>query len=235
MRLTVAADAAAAAQLAAAEMTRACAAAVAARGRAIVAVSGGTTPWLMLRRFAQADLSWASIYVAQVDERCVARSDARRNVTQLQQILVSHGPLPPANLLPMPADAADLDRAAEQYSAMLAELAGPATILDLVQLGLGSDGHTASLVPDDPALDVTDRTVTITAPYQDTRRMTLTYPVLSGARKRLWLVTGAAKAAALADLLQGRGNAPASRVAREHSMVIADTAAAHVPVDSSTG
>jgi 6-phosphogluconolactonase/glucosamine-6-phosphate isomerase/deaminase len=170
-----------------------------------------------------------------VDERCVARSDARRNVTQLQQILVSDGPLSPANLLPMPADAADLDRAAALYSAVLAELAGPATILDLVQLGLGSDGHTASLVPDDPALDVTDRTVTITAPYQDTRRMTLTYPVLSGARKRLWLVTGAAKAAALADLLQGRGNAPASRVAREHSMVIADTAAAHVPVDSSTG
>jgi 6-phosphogluconolactonase len=234
MRLTVAADAAAAAQLAAAEMTRACAAAVAARGRAIVAVSGGTTPWLMLRRFAQADLSWASIYVAQVDERCVARSDARRNVTQLQQILVSDGPLPAANLLPMPADAADLDRAAAQYSAMLAELAGSATILDIVQLGLGSDGHTASLVPDDPVLDVTNRTVAITVPYQDTRRMTLTYPVLSGARARLWLVTGTAKAAALADLLNGRGSAPASRVAREHSVVIADTAAARMPVESTT-
>lgn len=234
MRLTVAADAAAAAELAAAEMTRACAAAVAARGRAIVAVSGGTTPWLMLRRFAQADLSWASIYVAQVDERCVARNDARRNVTQLQQILVNDGPLPAANLLPMPADAADLDRAAERYSAMLAESTGPSTTLDLVQLGLGSDGHTASLVPDDPVLDVTDRNAAITAPYQDTRRMTLTYPVLSGARERLWLVTGARKAAALADLLTGRGNAPASRVAREHSVVIADMAAAHVPVDSTT-
>jgi len=234
VRLTVAADATAAAELAAAEMTRACAAAVAARGRAIVAVSGGTTPWLMLRRFAQSSLSWASIHVAQVDERCVALDDPRRNLAQLLQILVRDGPLPASNLLPMPADDADLARAAERYSAMLAELAGPLTTLDLVQLGLGSDGHTASLVPDDPVLDVADRSVAITAPYQGTRRMTLTYPVLSGARERLWLVTGAAKAAALADMLNGRGNAPASRVARKHSVVIADSAA-HAPVNAAAG
>jgi 6-phosphogluconolactonase len=230
VRLIIGADPAGAASIAAGEIARACQAAVAARGHAVIAVSGGETPWLMLRDLRAVTLPWGAIHIVQVDERCAARGDPQRNLTRLEEILVREGPLPAANLWSMPVDDTDRITAAADYQAALEARFGRPLRFDLVQLGLGTDGHTASLVPDDPVLDVTDRDVAVTAPYQGLPRMTLTYPVLARARERLWLATGASKAARLAELLSGTGKTPAIRVARDHTTVIADTASAPSPV-----
>jgi 6-phosphogluconolactonase len=224
VRLIRAADASAAAALAADEVANACRAAITARGTAVIAVSGGETPWRMLERFRTLDLPWDRIHVAQVDERMAPRGDLRRNLTRLQRILVDEGPLPRGQLLAMPVDAGNPGVAAPEYQRRLEEVAGRPLTLDLVQLGLGADGHTASLVPGDPVLDVIDRDVATSLPYQGQTRMTLTYPALDRARRRLWLVTGAAKAASLAELLTGDppSHAPASRVSRAETVVVAD-------------
>lgn len=227
MRLIRAADAGAAAVLAAAELAAACRAAVDERGIAVVAVSGGETPWRMLEHFRASALPWRRVHVTQVDERVVARDDPRRNLARLEQILVVDGPLPGGNLLAMPVESDDLPGAAARYQHQLEQVAGRPATFDVVQLGLGADGHTASLVPGDAALGVTDRDVAVTGEYQGLRRMTLTFPALNRARRRLWLVTGAAKASRLAQLLDGdAGNdAPALRVDRTEATVVADAAA----------
>jgi 6-phosphogluconolactonase len=224
MQLTVGDDAQMAAQLAAQHLVRACTEAVKNRGRAVIAVSGGETPWRMLQEFSRARLPWSRVFVAQVDERCVPRGDAQRNLTRIEQELVHAGPLPRAHLLAMPVDAANLEAAAGAYALELAQQAEGT--LDLVQLGLGVDGHTASLVPGDAVLQVEDRDVALSGPYQGTRRMTLTFRALCAAQERLWLVTGEAKAPALAALWSGQGDAPAIRVTRERSTIVADRAAA---------
>lgn len=227
MRLIRAATPADAAALAAEEIASACRRVVAARGTAVIAVSGGATPWRMLERFRAFDLPWKHIHVAQVDERVAPRGDPRRNLTRLEQLLVAEGPLSPAHLLAMPVEAHDLEAAAAAYQRQLQALAGQPLALDLVQLGLGTDGHTASLVPGDPVLAVSDRDVALSGEYQGLRRMTLTYPALARARERLWLVTGADKAERLADWLAGdrSSDAPASRVPRADSTLVADLAA----------
>lgn len=219
-------DPAQAAELAAREIAAACREAVARRGRAVIAVSGGETPWLMLGGLSGLDLPWDRTWVAQVDERVAPRGDPRRNLTRLEQALVSGGPLPARHLLAMPVEAADLPAAAAGYQATLEVLAGRPLALDLVQLGLGTDGHTASLVPGDAVLEVANRDVAICSEYQGLRRMTLTFPALDRARRRLWLVTGAGKTRPLHELLAGTGDAPAVRVARPDSLVVADAAAA---------
>jgi 6-phosphogluconolactonase len=226
LRVIRAPDAASAAALAAQQIAAACREAVDARGHAVIAVSGGTTPWLMLEHLAGLELPWASIHLAQVDERIAPRGDARRNLTRLERTLVTDGPLPRAHLHAMPVEAASAATAAADYQRLLEQMAGRPATLDLVQLGLGVDGHTASLVPGDPVLEVADRDVAIGAPYQGLPRMTLTYPALDRARRRLWLVTGAEKAARLAELLAGApGDAPAVRVSRADAIVVADAAA----------
>jgi 6-phosphogluconolactonase len=215
-----------AARIAADELTRACAAAIAARGRAVIAVSGGSTPWLMLREFVSRALPWPSIVVAQVDERRVPRTDERRNLTRLEQILVRDGTLPSQNVLAIPVEAPSAAEAARRYEHALVRVAGAPPVFDLVQLGLGEDGHTASLVPEDPVLEIADRAVGIARSYQGTERVTLTFPTLDRARERMWLVTGAAKTRALAALIDGTGPTPAVRITRAATVVIADRAAA---------
>ncbi len=197
---------------------------VAARGRCTVALSGGTTPWRMLGHLSALDLPWQHVQVFQVDERIAPAGDPARNAAQIEALLVQRGALPAGNFHPMPVEQADLAAAARDYAARLAGCCGPAG-LDLVQLGLGSDGHTASLPPGDAVLDL-EEDVGITAAYAGHRRMTLTFPAIGRARRILWLVTGEAKAGPLADLVAGRGAAPAVRVAREQAVVIADAAAA---------
>ncbi len=200
-------------------------AAVAARGRFILAVSGGHTPWLMLRDLAADTLPWDSVHVVQVDERVAPADNPDRNLAHLRESLLDHAPLAPDHIHAMPVEAADLDRAAAQYALTLQEIAGSPPVLDLVHLGLGPDGHTASLVPADAVLDVTDADVAVTGPYQGRRRMTLTFPIINRSRRVLWLVTGGEKAQALARLRDGDRSIPAGRVRQDHALVLADRAA----------
>jgi len=217
-----AAVAAEAARLIAAE-TRA---AVAARGRFILAVSGGTTPWLMLRALAEADLPWSGVHVTQVDERIAPAGHADRNLTHLRESLRT-APLTEDQLHAMPVEQADLDAGAQRFARTLELIAGTPPVIDLVHLGLGADGHTASLVPGDAVLDVADRDVAITGVYMGRRRMTLTYPVLNRARRILWLATGADKAGPLERLLRGDVSIPAGRVRQDRALILTDRAAAH--------
>ena len=201
-------------------------AAVASRGGFVMAVSGGHTPWLMLRALAGDALPWSEVHVLQVDERVAPAGDPDRNLTHLRDSLLDRAPLAPDHVHPMPVEAADLDRAAEQYGRTLQAVAGSPPVLDLVHLGLGADGHTASLVPGDPVLDVADADVAVTRPYQGRRRMTLTFPIINRSRLILWLVTGGEKAQALAHLRNRDRSIPGSRVDQERALVLADRAAA---------
>ena len=226
MEIRVLADAAAVAAEAAKVIAEEGRGAVAARGRFSVAVSGGQTPWLMLRALAREDLPWPNVCVAQVDERVAPAGHPDRSFTHLRDSLLAHAPLPPENVCAMAVDSPDLEVAAEQYALRLREIAGSPPVLDLVHLGLGPDGHTASLVPGDPELEVTDEDVALTQPYQGRRRMTLTFPVLNRARRILWVVTGAEKASTLLRLRDGDVGIPAGLVRREQALVLADRAAA---------
>jgi len=201
-------------------------AAVPSWGRFIMAVSGGRTPWLMLRALAGEQLPWENVHVVQVDERVAPAGDPDRNLAHLRESLLNHAPLLPSHIYAMPVEAPDLNHAAQQYAAVLQELAGSPPVLDLVHLGLGADGHTASLVPEDPVLDVTDADVTVTRPYQGRRRMTLTFPIINRSRRVLWLVTGREKARALVRLRDRDPSIPASRVRHDRALVLADRLAA---------
>jgi 6-phosphogluconolactonase len=201
-------------------------AAIHARGRFIVAVSGGRTPWLMLQALAREPLPWENVHVVQVDERVAPAADPDRNLKHLRDSLLDHAPLRPEHVHAMPVDAGDLDEAAEQYAHTLQEVAGSPAVLDLVHLGLGPDGHTASLVPGDPVVDITDTDVAITGPYQGRRRMTLTFPIINRSRRVLWLVTGGEKAGTLVRLRDGDPSIPASRVRQDRALILADRAAA---------
>jgi len=224
--IRILADADAVAQEAAQVIAAEARSAVAACGRFIVAVSGGRTPWRMLRALAGEDLPWKGVHVVQVDERIAPAGDPDRNLTHLRESLLEHAPLPPEHIHAMPVDQADLEAAARSYARTLEEIAGTPPVLDLAQLGLGPDGHTASLVPQDPVLNVTDQDVALTGLYQERRRMTLTYPALNRSRRILWVVTGAEKAAMLVRLRDGDISIPAGRIRREQAFMLADRAAA---------
>ncbi len=207
-------------------------AAVAQRGRCLLALSGGRSPWQMLTALADEPVPWDRLQVVQVDERVVAEQDERRNALHLAaELLVPHR-LPHDAFHRMPVELPDPEVAAAKYETTLERLGGLLPTLDVVQLGLGADGHTASLVPGDPVLDVQDRDVAATGEYQGTRRVTMTFPLLDRARRVLWLVTGEEKADALARLVAGDRGIPAGRVAAVRTTVFADeAAAAKVPAD----
>ena len=191
---------------------------VAATGTCSLALSGGSGPWQSFRLLADEDVPWESVEIFQVDERVAPMGDDDRNLTHMEKSLPAGAW---ARMHPMPVDASDLEAAAAQYAQLL-----PGR-LDVVHLGLGPDGHTASLVPGDPVLEVSDRDVALTATeYQGRRRMTLTYPMLDRSRELLWLITGESKAAPLRLLLAGDTSIPAGRVRAERSLVVADRAAA---------
>jgi len=191
-----------------------------------MAVSGGKTPWLMLRALGSADVPWPSVHVVQVDERVAPAGHPDRNLTHLRESLLDHAPLVREHIYAMPVESPDLQAGAAQYAATLQRIAGSPVVFDLVHLGLGPDGHTASLVPGDAALKVNDSDVAVTGAYQGRRRMTLTYPVINRSRRILWVVTGSEKIAMFHRLLEGDESIPAGRVCRERALVIADEAAA---------
>jgi 6-phosphogluconolactonase len=224
VKVEVFADADAVARQAAALIAVEARAAVAARGRFVVAVSGGHTPWAMLRALSAEDVPWPSVYLTQVDERVAPAGDPDRNLTHIRESL--RAPLRPEQILAMPVEAPDLQAAVARYAATLQEIAGSPPVLDLVHLGLGPDGHTASLVPGDRVLEVTDADVALTGIYQGRRRMTLTYPMINRSRRILWLVTGSEKLEMLARLRKGDVSIPAGRIRQDQAVVFADQAAA---------
>jgi 6-phosphogluconolactonase len=226
VKIQVLADADAVARAAASLTAAEARAAVAARGRFVVALSGGRTPWTMLRALAEEDVPWAGVHVFQVDERVAPDGDPDRNLTHIRESLLAHCPIPPHQVHAMPVESADLAAGSALYAELLELAAGSPPVLDLVLLGLGPDGHTASLVPGDPVLGVTDVSVALSKIYQGRRRMTLTYPVLNRSRQIVWLVTGAEKAEMLPRLLAGDRSIPAGRVGRERALVLADQSAA---------
>ena len=214
------ADAAFAAATRIAARTRAT---VAEHGRFCLALSGGRTPWKMLERLVDMELPWNGIHVFQVDERVAPDGDTDRNATKLAAILGGSG-LPDVNLHLMPVTDEDLDRACDTYAQAIARHTRKGR-LDLVHLGLGEDGHTASLVPGDQVIEVTDRDVAMAGPHQGRLRMTLTRPAIDRAAERMWVVTGASKAEMLARLRSGDETIPAGRVTSQRSVLFADEAA----------
>lgn len=211
-------DAPAAVSAAAAALGSGIRRALQARGRCVLALSCGAAAPQLCRELAAQELDWRRVHLVQVDERIVPLADPDRSLGRIQPFL------PPLQLHPMPVEAADLEAGAREYAALLRELAGAAPVLDVVHLGLGVDGHTASLVPGDPALDVMDRDVVITGPYRGTRRMTLTYPLLDRAREIVWLATGAEKRAAIHRFCDEDMALPASRVAALTMFLFTDQA-----------
>ena len=227
MKIEVFADDEATARAAAKFIAAEALASVAARGRFVMAVSGGHTPWIMLRALAEEVLPWEHLRVVQVDERVAPAGDPDRNLTHLREAL-NHAPIRPEQIHAMPVESPDLEAAASQYAAELRDDAGSPPILDLIHLGLGPDGHTASLVPGDPGLKISDSDVGLTGTYQGRRRMTLTYPIINRARRILWLATGGSKREMLARLRNADPSIPAGRIFQDHAVVFSDRAAAAV-------
>jgi 6-phosphogluconolactonase len=190
--------------------------AVAERGSFAIAVSGGRTPREMFTALAGSSVPWGKGGIWQVDERVAPDGHPDRNLTGL---LAALPPEARDVVHPMPVTAEDPEAAAGRYAASLPPL-------DLVHLGLGEDGHTASLVPGDPVLDVRDRDVAVTSEYRGRRRMTVTFALLERARFLLWVVTGADKAPVLPRLIAGDDSIPAGRVRAGRRLVLADAAAA---------
>jgi len=188
------------------------------RNHFALAMSGGRSPWAMLAILGELEeMPWDKTELFQVDERVASPGSPDRNLTHMVLGLsMDHQ----AALRPMPVTQRDLEAAAREYEASLPDR------FDLVHLGLGPDGHTASLVPGDPVLDVSDRRVALTGDYQGHPRMTLTYPGLDDARRIVWLVTGPDKVEPLQKLLAGDESIPAGRVRNENMIVVADKAAA---------
>jgi len=193
------------------------------QGAATLALSGGRTPQSVLERLATIELPWSRVAVFQVDERIAPLGHADRNRTQASSALARPLARHAASFHRMPVEESNLDAAAERYADALRAAAGSPAALGTVHLGLGADGHTASLFPGSPLVEEGSRAVVVTEPYLGRRRMTLTLPVLNRARRILWIVTGADKRAALARLVAGDANLVGSRVRREGARVLADT------------
>jgi 6-phosphogluconolactonase len=198
--------------------------AIDARGRATLAVSGGNTPAPFLVELAQRKLPWGAVHVFQVDERIAPPDDPDRNLTGLRRALLDRVPIPAGNVHAMPVNDADLGAAAAAYGEEIRALTGPEGGLDVVHLGLGDDGHTASWPPGDPVVDATDD-VAVVGPFNGRLRMTLAPAAVNRAGWIVWLITGAAKAPVIARLLAGDPAIPASRVRRHDVALLADAAA----------
>lgn len=224
MKVTTFSNRQLAAQHAATQIAAAAMHSVDERGTFTVAFSGGSTPAPMLAALAELDLPWERTHVFQVDERIAPDGHPDRNLELLRDQLTGSIPDWTTRVHPMPVGE-DEPSAAARYADELRKVCGDPPVLDLVHLGLGHDGHTASLVPGDPALD-DDTDVAATGSYEGRRRLTLTAPVLRRARVQLWLVAGADKAEAVRRLLRDDAQLPASRVVRHDALLLLDDEAA---------
>ncbi|WP_026370306.1 6-phosphogluconolactonase [Kallotenue papyrolyticum] len=185
--------------------------AVAARGSFALALAGGSTPRGVYRRLAHAPwrdaMPWAQTLIFWSDERALPLDSTDSNYRMAREALLDHVPLPPEQIHPLAAQGDDLDQAAARYEAVLRRLVpGEPPRFDLILLGMGPDGHTASLFPHSPALDATTRLVVATpeAPLPpQVRRLTFTSRLINAAVEVLVLVAGADKAAPVREVLQG--------------------------------
>jgi len=205
------------------------------RDQFTLALSGGSTPWRMLGKLAEYELPWERVKIVQVDERAAPDGDPERNLVHIQKEFADRISLPSENLYAMPIVEEDFDKGARQYQRALIELAGESPVLDVVHLGLGGDGHTASLIPGDPVLDISDRDVATTGAFNERRRMTLTYLIINRARHILWLITGEEKAEMLNRMIQADRDIPAGRVSQRQATVFADAAALSGYLQSQSG
>jgi len=228
MQIHVFDDAQGAAEFAASRIATDARSSVAERGSFSVALSGGTSPWPMLSFLAAEDMPWARVHIFQVDERVVPSDDPRWTFEKLRSVLLSRVPLPADNVHPMPVHMDDLQTAAEKYQRTLTKVLGSPPVIDLVHLGLGADGHTGSLVPGSPDAANAVPEVMVSPVYEGSRRITLTYSILSRARTILWFVLGQDKAEMLRRLIRGDTSIPAGRIERSRAVVVADKAAAHL-------
>lgn len=230
MNVEVLADSEALAKGAVDVIVRSAATAIEERGVFVWAVSGGTTPRRMLELLRERrDIDWSRVHVCQVDERLAPDGDPDRNATMLDEALLTEDFLrrnTPAGVWLMPVTNEDHETAADDYARTLDALAGHPLIFDLIQLGMGSDGHTASLVPGDPILTIVDRDVALTNDYQGRRRMSLTWPVLDRAKELLWVIGGESKRDAVAQFLANDPSIPATLPTQARATVLLDAAAA---------
>lgn len=201
-------------------------AAVKARGKFLLAASGGKVPWQMFADLTHEDIPWEHFHIFQVDERVAPDGHPDRNLTHLRECLLGRSPMRAEQIHPMPVNDPDLRSAAAAYARTLGTFAGNPPVFDVVHLGMGPDGHTASLVPGNSVLNVTDVDVAPSGPYQDRMRLTLTYPAINRARLILWLITDASKADVLVRMRSGDPTIPAGRISQEHAVVFCDQAAA---------
>jgi 6-phosphogluconolactonase/glucosamine-6-phosphate isomerase/deaminase len=214
MDIVVAPDARAAAVEAATWVAKLLRNAVSRRGMATVAFSGGSTPALMLGALADLPVPWEATTVFQVDERVAPDGDPDRNATLLD-VLRPHRP----TIQLMPVTASDLGSARDGYAARLPDR------LDVVHLGVGDDGHTASWPPGDPVIEDAGM-VAMSREYKGRVRMTLTVHTVNAARRRLVLATGSAKAPVIERWLLHDPAMPVNRVVRTGTVVVLDTEAA---------
>ena len=189
-------------------------------GRFVWAVSGGSTPAVFLESLATHDqVDWSAVHLFQVDERIAPAGSRDRNDTMIRERFVDHRPL--VQYHSMPVEAGDERSALAGHLSELEHLAGTPARLDLIQLGLGADGHTASLVPGDPVLEATTD-VAVSAEYKGSRRWTMTAPLINRARERLFLVTGAEKDEALHCLATGDPGIPGSLITDDQTFLVTD-------------
>ena len=228
MDIRILSDAGAVAKEAAKQIATSAREAIAERGNFVMAVSGGKTPWEMLRLLGSEDVPWENVHIVQVDERIAPAGDPDRNLTHLTESLLDHTPIDPKNIHAMPVEDNDLTAATRKYIQTFQQISGTPPVLDLVHLGMGPDGHTASLIPGDPVLEVMDTDVALTGLYQGRRRMTLTYPAINRSRKVIWVITGIAKVEMFRRFRDGDESIPSGRINKSNALVFADKAAAGI-------
>jgi 6-phosphogluconolactonase len=222
VRVEYSANAELAALQAAGRIAEACREAVQERGRCVIALSGGSTPRGMLAHLARQDVPWQEVIIVQVDERYAPEGHADRNLTDLEHHLAEPAGIPAGNVLVMPVGTGDEDRAAAEYSESLCAAAGSPPVIDVVHLGLGGDGHTASLLPGDALCNERSNYTGNAGVYGGYKRMSLTFPAINLAREVVWLVTGSSKKPALEQLVNGDPGIPASRVRRDNAIIFTD-------------
>ncbi|HET6628625.1 MAG TPA: 6-phosphogluconolactonase [Woeseiaceae bacterium] len=224
MKIRVTADADELALQAAAWIGEQARTAIAEREIFSLALSGGRGPHGLFEALAREKIDWRRVHLFQVDERAAPLESPERNFRAIVSLLVDRVSIPCEQLYPMPVAGKDLEAGAADYAATLERVLGAGRVLDLVHLGLGEDGHTASLLPGDPACE-SGAPVIVSREHEGFRRLSLNYQLLSGARQRCWFVTGAAKSEVLMRALDGDPGIPAGRIERQGTWFFVDQAA----------